>query len=133
MPIVDPVIDPFEHEKLPQYIAGYTRGIPLIASPLNRFIMSVGACFVGEFDKAQHLLAALDGTGLLPSGPATEQFRNDQDLFHRVAYLSEILRTDRSQVVPLLHEWEAAKVRHLDLGKFWKPTPFPCEGTAGKS
>lgn len=128
LPIVEPMTNPFELEKLPHYM-----GSPHPDSPLVQFTMAVGACFVGDLNKALPLLVDVAKQRRPPEGPVTEEFRDHRDLFHRAAYLSQLLRTDRSQVVPLLHEWEAAKVRHLDLKKFWKPTPFPCEGTVGKS
>ena len=127
LPIVEPMVTPAEHEKLPQYIAGYSRGTPPLQSSLIRFIMASGACCNGEFDKAQGLLVGVAETRRRPVGPVTEDFRNHQDFFFRAAYLAELLHTDRSRVLPLLHEWKAAKVRHLGLGKFWTPTPFPCE------
>lgn len=128
LPIIEPMTAPFEIEKLPQYM-----GSTYAEAPLVRSTMAVGACFVGDLDKAQHLLVGIPEQRRPPAGPVTEKFKEEEDPFLRIAYLSELLRTDRSRVIPLLHEWEAAKVRHLDLGKFWKPTPFPCESTIAKS
>jgi hypothetical protein len=42
-------------------------------------------------------------------------------------YLLNLLREDRSQVLPLLHDWEAHAVKGMKLTKYWKPTPFPGE------
>ncbi len=48
--------------------------------------------------------------------------------FRHMAELSNrILADDRKSLVALLHEWEAATVRHFKMEHIWEPTPFPIE------
>jgi hypothetical protein len=96
----------------------------------------LGPCALGKFDEAEELLDFVVADRLqgairayevnIPDLPDEEQkfhFRS----FIRLYYLRRVFKRDRAGVIPLLHEWEAYKVRKLKLEKFWTPTPFPCE------
>lgn len=56
--------------------------------------------------------------------------RNDPRWFWQSAYLLQLLRNDRSGIVPLLHEWEEYSARRLKLEKCWHRTPFPTESVS---
>ncbi len=56
--------------------------------------------------------------------------RDEEDLaeFRRFSdFCRRILADDRRSLVALLHEWEAATVRHFKMEHIWEPTPFPIE------
>jgi len=56
--------------------------------------------------------------------------RDEEDLaeFRRFSdFCRRILADDRKSLVALLHEWEAATVRHFKMEHIWEPTPFPIE------
>jgi hypothetical protein len=48
----------------------------------------------------------------------------------RDAYLLELLRTDRSSIIPLLHEWEEHSVSAMKLERYWHRTPFLAESVS---
>ena len=56
--------------------------------------------------------------------------KDDLFWFWRDAYLLQLLRTDRSSIIPLLHEWEEYSVRAMKLEKYWHRTPFPAESVS---
>lgn len=63
----------------------------------------------------------------------TEECRYADLVYKRWAYLRRLLRTDRSAIFPLLHEWEAMGVKNLKLEEHWSPAPFPGEKKRRKS
>lgn len=94
------------------------------------FDLACDACIRGDFDAAEALMTALiDAEPFSPLVPrlATEEHRLSGWEGERMAYLLMTLRTDRSQVLPLLHDWEAFSVKGCKAEKYWKPSPFPCE------
>ncbi len=125
LPPVEPIVNFPEHRKRRAYICG-ERGSPLFT--LNA---ALGLCAQGDFDRAEKIAARC-----LKPGPwryefsaeqATDEIRYSEDLRWRLPYLLRTLQTDRSKVIPLLHDWEAFSVKNFGLTKYWKPTPFPCE------
>jgi hypothetical protein len=127
LPPVAGVASPADHLDLPTF--------PLVGSwALTE--RAFGACFYGDFDAAQEWADKSLEEDLefdmrfykkkhidLPD----EELKFHSSDVARVLYLSRLLKRDRSAVIPLLHEWEAYKVRKLKLEKYWTPTPFPCE------
>jgi hypothetical protein len=100
---------------------------------------ALGACFNGDFDRAERNIVdhfekqgrrTLAGGKFVPCSLelATEAHRTDENEDWRIAYLGTLLRTDRSRVPALLHEWEEISVNAMKLGKFWTRTSFPCDG-----
>jgi hypothetical protein len=97
----------------------------------------LGACFNGDHEKAQlgvdSYLEFWNGSlsykdkEVFSIDLATEEHKLDRSSEWRMAYLGKILRTDRSRIPALLHEWEAFTVKSFNLHKYWTPTPFPCE------
>jgi hypothetical protein len=123
LPPVESIIDYIEHQKVPEYIGGIDS-----RAPIRVFVSALGDCTVGSFDDAQSKLTEFER--YLPEYSAsatTEEHRYHGYPLWRMAYLLRILRTARSQVLPLLHDWEAFAVKSSKLTKYWKPTPFPCE------
>ena len=92
------------------------------------FWRALSACTVGSYDSAQELLERSEDvcTECFP-GRVTEEFRFAFSTFERIRYLLNLLRTDRAQVLVLLHDWEAFTVRENKMLKYWKSTPFRCE------
>jgi len=68
-----------------------------------------------------------DAEGVFPDDEVTEELRFSDFRLKRMKYLLHLLRTDRMQVLPLIHEWEAYTVKENKVAKYWKPSPFPCE------
>lgn len=129
LPLVEPIISPSRHEKSRQYMPHFLPGLSPFTSPIYSFAAALGACFRGDFNRAEPILA-----NILVHFPeyrvdtATEEFRFHERVHWRMAYLLRLLRTDRARVPQLLHDWEAFTVNALKLTKYWKPTPFPCDG-----
>ncbi len=126
LPPVEPLVDFPHHRKAPAYFFGYSSRRPYPPGYGRNFALN--ACIEGKFDLAEEVLAE-STEGILPEIPKAdiESFRQDIDWLKRAAYLLHALRTDRSKILPLLHEWEAFKVKACKMTKYWKPTPFPCE------
>lgn len=115
----------------------------------------LGACFNGDFDEAERgadaILKRLQGLFWKPGAehkitrvggkiatiePVFEDFSTDrvteEHRFHdmsqwRMSYLAKLLKTDRSRVPALLHDWEEFTVNAFKLNKYWTRTPFPCD------
>lgn len=111
----------------------------------------LGACFDGDYDRAAKVVDAYmeqsKDTYALPSRVKRHKLNvlykteyevfsidlvTEEHKFHdrapwRMAYLGKLLRTDRSRIPALLHDWEAFTVNSFKLHKYWTPTPFPCE------
>lgn len=149
------VCDSIEHKALPE-IADLTSPKALAAQPAygyHREYKALNFCFYGDFDKAEK---AVDKylkywTGRYPSDRlisktkvgttvtytyawevfsidlATEEHKFDGMAQRRMAYLGMLLKTDRSRIPALLHDWEEFSVKSLKLEKYWTRTPFPCE------
>lgn len=58
---------------------------------------------------------------------AKEEDRFNDSRWKRMEYLGMLLKTDRSRIPALLHDWEEFSVRSFKLEKYWTRTPFPCE------
>jgi hypothetical protein len=56
-----------------------------------------------------------------------EKYRRMRELCARID------ADDRGGLAELLHEWEAATVKNLNIEKLWQPTPFPLEQQAEQS
>jgi hypothetical protein len=120
LPMMESIANVDEHRKW-----RYSYGLPD-----EDFDLACDACIRGDFDAAEALMTALIETEpFLPGVPrsVTEEHRVSGWQTDRMAYLLMTLRTDRSQVLPLLHEWEALSVKGCKAEKYWKPSPFPCE------
>lgn len=149
------VCEVIEHEALPE-IADLTSPEALAAQPGYGYHLEykvLNPCFYGDFDEAEK---AVDEylqywTDRYPSDRlisktkvgstvtytyawevfsidlATEEHKFDSIVQRRMAYLGKLLKTDRSRIPALLHDWEAFSVNALKLHKYWTPTPFPCE------
>ncbi len=129
LPPVEPIVGPCEHERLPQYVAGYSRGRRPLSSLKFRFTAALGACYFGKFDIAERLLTKIaNNAEYFPRSPIIEELKYNVHFWCRAVYLHAVLRTDREHVPQLLHDWEAFTVNALKLTKYWKPTPFPCDG-----
>jgi len=124
LPAVEPMTNPSEHQRDPGYVSLYLNKDPLLA-PMYRFKVAVGACFDGDFDQAESLLADFP-TLAGPDDGLPDKFH--VYVFRRGRYLLKLLREDRSAIPGLLHEWEAFSVKSMGLEKYWSPTPFPCDG-----
>jgi len=84
------------------------------------FDVALGHLDVARRD-AEHFLR------LWPKIPeeASETIR--AEFSHMAELSSRILAGDRKSLVALLHDWEAATVRHFKMEHIWEPTPFPIE------
>jgi hypothetical protein len=134
------ISDVIEHEALPP-VADLTSPEALDRRPdySDDYIdPALGACFNGDFDRAERLIVEFvakekrtlaSGTFLPYSLElVTESHRNHEHSDWRIAYLGKLLKSDRSQVPALLHEWEEITVNAFKLNKYWTRTPFPCDG-----
>jgi hypothetical protein len=139
------VSDIIEHEALPA-VANIASPEAANARPeyaKDDIDPALGACFNGDFDEAEriivdyveknkrgHLMGFKDLRGVFePYSLAlvTEAHRNHEMEDWRIAYLGKLLKTDRSKVPALLHEWEEVTVNAFKLNKYWTRTPFPCD------
>jgi hypothetical protein len=123
LPPVEPIIDYVEHQKAAAYLKGLDP-----RAPVRVFLLALGDCSVGAFGAAETKLSEFER--YLPEYSAdlvAEEHRYERYPLWRMAYLLRTLRKDRSQVLPLLHDWEAFAVKSSKLTRYWKPTPFPCE------
>jgi hypothetical protein len=127
LPPVEPIIDFAHHKKAPAYFHGYSAKRPY--GEKYGFAVALDACACGRFDYAEEVLseAFVQLPLYAPPESVTEAFRYDLRYWNRAGYLLRILRTDRSQVIPLLHDWEAFTVKSCKMTRYWKPSPFPCE------
>jgi hypothetical protein len=126
LPPIESLVDFSRHRRAPAYFFGYSARRPYPPGYGRQFALD--ACTKGNFDLAEEVLSeSLEG--ILPEIPEgdMEKFRQDISWLNRATYLLHLLRTDRSRILPLLHEWEAFKVKACKMTKYWKPSPFPCE------
>ncbi len=126
LPDVEAIVSPREHEKRPPYMPGQ----PHSGAPVRALNLAAGACFDGDFDRAERVTGAflpLHSDYTPEADP--EKLKLDSDYFARIAYLDWMLRNDRKRIFPTMHEWEAHKVNTLKLTKYWTATPFPGEET----
>ncbi len=124
LPPVEGIVDYVEHQKRPPYLCLFSWQ-KLADSPKGSFTVALGECSVADFDAAERRLS--DTLRPSPLDAVIEVSRYSDNLFGRMRYLLNLLREDRSQVLPLLHDWEAHAVNGMKLTKYWKPTPFPGE------
>lgn len=131
LPCIADIVSPEELAKHPRY--GNDTLDPLFE-----------ACFYGDFDEAERqAVAYVDNWGptnvfydeerkMYVQEPysvelVTERHRLSDDAAWRMAYLARLLRTDRSEVPALMHDWEALTAKNFGLHRYWTPTQFPCE------
>jgi len=127
IPAVEGIVDYIEHQRSSSYF-GLPPGLNISDAPHCTFTVALGECSVGDFDSAeQRLSLMMTFLDQYPVASATEEYRYSPYLFWRMAYLTRLLQTDQSRILPLLHDWEAHAVNGMKLTKYWKPTPFPCE------
>jgi hypothetical protein len=124
LPAVEGIVDYVEHQRYPHYL-GLIPDLKISDSPKCTFTVALGECSVGDFDSAEKKLSDILQPSPLDS--VIEVSRYSDYLRGRMAYLLNVLRENRGQVLPLLHDWEAHAVKGMKLTKYWKPTPFPCE------
>ena len=129
LPILEPIVDYAAHMKaIPYQYVHSPRQLPT-NSMLHIFNFVCASCTQGDFDAAEELLSTAMSLrkSIFPPIPFADALRYDERPEARWEYLLHVLRTDRSQILPLLHEWEAFTVSACGLTKYWKPSPFPCE------
>jgi hypothetical protein len=124
LPQVEGIVDYLEHQRRLDYL-GLLPGLKISESPVCTFTVALGECSVGDFDSAEKRLSDIMRPS--PLDAVIEVSRYSDYLRGRMAYLLGTLREDRSQVLPLLHDWEGYAVKGMKLTTYWKPTPFPCE------
>jgi hypothetical protein len=125
LPPVEKIVDFERHLEAPAYLPGSES--ERCDSPQYVFWAALTFCASGAHDSAEKILERVEAAVLhFPSGSLTEGFRFG-DFRQRFLYLLHLLRTDRSRILPLLHEWEAFKVNACKMTRYWKPSPFPCE------
>jgi hypothetical protein len=126
LPLVGGITDPARHEENPLLVAGWI----FPGGPLHAFSQALGACFDGDFERAERLLGDMvvryPQLGIELDGEASNITHPS---FRRMAHLIHLLRTDRMGIPALLGKWEAATVDALKLTKFRTRTPFPCEAS----
>jgi hypothetical protein len=142
LPLIEPVIDPEHHAIFGREHWG----------PRNKLYdlppgdLARDYCSAGLYDAAQALLekviteqnhsefsnkASDPPAGLKRFGePLPKDAKDHPFSYWRSAYLLELLRTDRSGILPLLHEWEDHSVHAMKLEKYWHRTPFPAESVS---
>ncbi len=150
------VCEVIEHEALPQ-LAGLTSPEALSVHPAYGRKLEYAVldpCFYGDYDTAQraadsYLLYWSSGSPGWIDDPAevrkrslalrrrgketystdfaTEESRFHEEPWKRMEYLGMLLKTDRSRIPALLHDWEEFSVKSHKLEKYWTRTPFPCE------
>ena len=148
--------DAIEHRALPE-IAGLTSPEALAAQPGYGFHLEyrvLNPCFYGDYEAAERAvdsyllywsassLGWIDdpaevrkrarslrrrGKERYSTDYATEENRFHGEQWKRMEYLGMLLKTDRSRVPQLLHDWEEFSVKSFKLEKYWTRTPFPCE------
>ena len=131
LPCIADIVYPEELAKHPRYCND-------ILDPLFR------ACFYGDFDEAERrAVGYVDWWGPTNSFYSeekkmfvhepysielvTEHHRMSDDAAWRMAYLAQLLRTNRAEVPTLLHEWERHTAKGFGIEEYWAPTAFPCE------
>jgi hypothetical protein len=130
LPKIEPVTSFEEHlkrfpesESLGAYkMSDKSRGID--------FQFACNACTRGDFDGAEAaMIELLDPNTFILGVPeiVTEEHRFSMMRQERMAYFVKTLRKGRTEVLTLLHDWEAFSVKSMKLEKYWKPLPFPCE------
>ena len=124
VPPVEGIVDYVEHQRRPPYLC-LLAWQELADSPKGSFTVALGECSVADFDAAEKRLS--DTLRPSPFDAVIEVSRYSDNLFGRMRYLLNLLREDRSQVLSLLHDWEAHAVKGMKLTRYWKPTPFPGE------
>ena len=126
LPLVETIVNPARHEENPLFMAGSL----FPGGPLHAFSQALGACFDGDFERAERLLGDMvvryPQLGIELDGEASNVTHPS---VRRMAHLIHLLRTDRMGIPALLGEWEESTVDALKLTKFWTPTPFPCEAS----
>ena len=120
LPPVESLVTPRDHEGSSPYMPGISE----TDSPVYMLAVTMGACFDGDFDRAQHLADAFVGEGLDPRRFGTAPIRI-------MAELHQLLHTDHARIPSLMHEWEERKIDALKLRKYWTSTPFPCDAATG--
>ena len=150
------VCEAIEQEALPE-LEGLTSPEALAARPAYGYHLEykvLDPCFYGDFDKAERaadsylLYWSASGLGWIDDPAevrkrarslrrrgkerystdyATEENRFHGEQWKRMEYLGMLLKTDRSRVPQLLHDWEEFSVKSFKLEKYWTRTPFPCE------
>jgi hypothetical protein len=142
LPLIEPIIDPEHHSIFGrEHWDRRNKWCDLPPGDLAR-----DYCSAGLYDAAQALLERMiteqnhsefsakahnPPAGLIRFGEPLPRGAKDHPLFYwRDAYLLELLRTDRSSIIPLLHEWEEHSVRAMKLEKYWHRTPFPAESVS---
>ena len=120
LPPVESLVTPRDHEGSSPYMPGISE----TDSPVYMLAVTMGACFDGDFDRAQHLTDAFVGEGLDPRRFGTAPIRI-------MAELHQLLHTDHARIPSLMHEWEERKIDALKLRKYWTSTPFPCDAATG--
>ena len=123
LPSLQPIVDFESHMRVPKYLP--VNEPDRWNSPSMLFWRGLTACTAGAFDSAEKLLEKAEHK--YPVREITEELRFSDDHSARRQYLLHFLRTDRTQVLPLLHDWEAYTVQQHKVGKYWKPSPFPGE------
>lgn len=150
------VCEVIEHEALPE-LADLTSPEALSAHPAYGRTLEykiLNPCFYGDYDTAQRaadsyllywsssspgwiddpaevrkrsLSLRRRGKECYSTDFATEESRFHEDRWKRMEYLGMLLKTDRSRIPALLHDWEEFSVKSFKLEKYWTRTPFPCE------
>lgn len=123
LPPVADVTTPEAHAERPQYSSS-------LIDPV------LGACFNGDYEAATTAVDSYvdwleegyrEGDERISIDLATEEHRfHDSDKW-RMVYLGKLLRTDRSRIPALLHDWEEFTVNAFKLHRYWTRTPFPCD------
>jgi hypothetical protein len=119
------IVDFEKHIEAPAYIP--INDPDFWQGPRMLFWRALAACTSGDYDSAERLLKGARRMFTHHSAAdSTEEFRFGNPA-QRLSYLFHLLRTDRSRILPLLHDWEAFMVKECKMTKYWKPSPFPCE------
>lgn len=80
----------------------------------DRFFEMLAATATGNLDLAQSIVEPLPSMQCYLAQLAP-------------SFYPALLARDRTEIVKVLHEWEALAVQKCKFEKFWEPTPFPLE------
>lgn len=127
LPLVEAITDPQTHEKSGVYFE--PPRWDGLHGQTARFKLALGACYYGDYDRARTLTDQFDEEDRsdLQHAPLTEEFKYHMRRWKRALYLAKVLRENEAGIPQLLHDWERYSVETMNLTKYWKSTPFPCD------
>ncbi len=132
LPPVEEITDPRKHEANIPYFGH----LPEDGIALLHLRLAVGACYYGDYERARKATSGYDRVDhpwWRDDWPPAEECKYEFYPPKRAFYLAKMLRENEDGIPQLLRDWEKHSVETNKLTKYWKPTPFPCDGKSGES